>query len=146
MDVPLTSATVLPACTLKMVLFPIEVLVEAFLYLVPEAATVSVIHSAIRDTMLSWGNELKEIPSLLDVASTLFSMITKSVLVECQPNPAPPHDAVYVMSKDLRDCFNEVLLRPFSDVLESNGVDSVARLFLPVVIIHAVLFKHMVVN
>lgn len=144
--VPLASPTVLPACTLKGILFPIEVLVEAFLYLIPEAATVGAIHSAIRCTMSSWGNNETEIPSFLDVASALFSMVTMSRLVYCQPNSVPPHDAVYVMSMVLRDCFDEVVLRPLSHVLESEGVASVERLFLQMVVIHAVLFKYIVAN
>ena len=139
-SVSLISSAALPRSMLRRMFLSTDVLVEAFLYLIPEAATVGSIHSAIQNTMSAWGNDEVDIPCLPAVGEALFSMITKHPFIHYQPNPVPPHDAIYVMDQVLRDCLDTIILTPFAEVRKQEGAAGIEHLFLPVVVIRAVLF------
>lgn len=139
-SIPTGSVDALPPSVLRTIQFPTDVLVEAFLYLLPPSATVYAIHKAIKDVMLSWDNDEEEIPSLQTVAATVFQMVLTNQLIYCAPNPSPPYSAVYGMVDSLRACFDSIILQSFADLMGQNGSEAVERMFLPVVVIRNVLF------
>lgn len=137
-----TDPVVLSRRVLRIIAFPGDVMVGAFLYVMDDTATVPRVHQGITERMKHWGCGDGDIPSMSCVARILYSLVMKNESVMVFNNPTPPHDAIYALKPETRMAYSNLILTP-APMNTTDGVDAATKVVMTLAVIRSIMFPYM---
>ncbi len=135
------DTSVLNRQVVRTILFPVDALVEAFLFVMADTATVAKVWEGIKTSMMQWGCKEEEVPSMTTVANTLYQLVLKNERIVVINNSTPPYDAIYALQPSTRASYSNLILTPVPVNIVPD-LESAVKLLTTLTAIRRIMFPY----